>query len=386
MIATKKSQFLEKSREAKERPLGKPRRGADRTLFVIVLSTVLFGFLIFMSAALGLYARDGATFSSVMQTQALGVLFGFAALLVGSVMPYTFWKKISVPLFITSVMLMILVVTPGVGFIHGGSQRWIDLGFASFQPADIFKISLVILYAGWIVKHRSRIGEFTHAVLPLGILFGISTVLLGLQPKFGTLLVVASALLSMFLVSGTRLKHILLLVLVALPLFAGVTYSIPYVQDRIDTFLDPSADPLGGGYQIEQSLIAIGSGGGFGRGYGQSIQKFNFLPEPIGDSIFAVAAEELGFVGSVTIIILISLFTYRGLVIAAKAPDQFARLLVLGLVILITAQSFINIAAMVGLFPLSGMPLVFISHGGTAMATALGSVGIILNVSKYSKL
>lgn len=385
-MATKKSRPLKKEEENKTRVLGKPKKGIDKTLFIIIAVTVLFGLLIFLSAALGLYARDGATFTSVIQTQLLGVFFGFLALFISASIPYTFWKKVSVPFFIVSIILMILVILPGVGFLHGGSRRWIDLGFASFQPADIFKVSLVILYAGWIVKHRSRIHEFIHAVLPLGILLGLSGVLLGLQPKYGTLLVVASALFSMFIISGARLKHILLLLLVALPLFAGLTYSIPYVRDRIDTFLNPSADPLGGGYQIEQSLIAIGSGGGFGRGYGQSIQKFNFLPEPIGDSIFAVAAEELGFLGSVTIIVLISLFTYRGLVIAAKAPDHFARLLVLGLVILITAQSFINIAAMIGLFPLSGMPLVFISHGGTAMVTALGSIGIILNVSKYSKL
>jgi len=385
-MAQKNSLYKDKKTESRKRVLGKPRQGMDRFLFIIIVLTVLFGFLIFMSAALGLYARDGATFTSVMQTQALGVLVGFIALMIGSVIPYTFWKKAAVPLFIISVILMLIVVMPGVGFLHGGSRRWIYLGSLSFQPADLFKITLVILYARWVVKHRALIHQFTHAVLPLGILLGVAAFLLALQPKFGTLVVVASALFSMFIISGARLKHILFLLFVALPLFVALMFSVPYVRGRVDTFLNPSIDPLGGGYQIEQSLIAIGSGGGFGRGYGQSIQKFNFLPEPIGDSIFAIAAEELGFVGSTTIIMLILLFTYRALVIATKAPDHFARLLVLGLVILITAQSFINIAAMVGLFPLSGIPLVFISHGGTAMATALGSVGIILNVSKYSKL
>lgn len=378
--------YGDKQTEGRERGIGKPRQGMDRFLFIIIVLTVLFGFLIFMSAALGLYARDGATFASVMQTQALGVVLGLVALMLGSVIPYSFWKKAAVPLFIVSVVLMLIVVMPGVGFLHGGSRRWIYLGSLSFQPADMFKIALIMLYARWIVKNRALIHQFTHAVLPLGILLVVAGILLALQPKYGTLVVVASALLSMFIISGARLKHILLLLFVALPLFTGLMFSVPYVRDRVDTFLNPSADPLGDGYQIEQSLIAIGSGGGFGRGYGQSIQKFNFLPEPIGDSIFAVAAEELGFVGSATIVVLILLFTYRALVIAAKTTDHFARLLVLGLVILITAQSFINIAAMVGLFPLSGMPLVFISHGGTAMVTALGSVGIILNVSKYSKL
>lgn len=383
----KESSFLtNKGTRSSLKKLGKPKQGMDRILFTVVAITVLFGFLIFMSAALGLHARDGATFNSVMMTQGAGVIIGFVALFGMSRVPYTIWRKYALPIFILSVVLMVIVIMPGIGFLHGGSRRWIYLGPMSFQPADVFKIALVMLYAAWVVKHKLLITKFTYAVLPLGILIGISTVLLGLQPKFGTLAVVVAALSSMFLISGARVKHMLFLLFVIAPLFAGLVFLVPYVRDRVDTFINPSTDPLGEGYQVEQSLIAIGSGGGFGRGYGQSIQKFNFLPEPISDSIFAVAAEELGFVGSAVIVILVSLFTYRGLVIAARAPDQFSRLLVLGLVILISAQSFMNIAAMVKLFPLSGMPLVFISHGGTAMITALGSVGIMLNVSRYAKL
>lgn len=384
--ATSESQLFGRGSRISQKGPGKPKRGMDRLLFVIVVITVFFGFTIFMSAALGLYARDGATFSSVLQTQALGVVGGFIALFVASKIPYTFWKKAAVPLFIVSVILMLIVVMPGIGFLHGGSRRWLYLGPVSVQPGDFLKITAVILYAGWVVKHKELIHRFVYASLPLLILMGIVTFLFGLQPKFGTVVVIGTALLSMFLVSGAKAKHIALVALAALTLGMGLVSSVPYVRERIDTFLNPETDPLGDGYQVEQSLIAVGSGGGLGRGYGQSIQKFNFLPEPIGDSVFAVAAEELGFFGSVAIVVLISLFTYRALVIASKAPDQFARLLVLGLAILITAQSFMNIAAMLGWFPLSGMPLVFISHGGTAMATALGSVGIILNVSKYSKL
>jgi len=364
----------------------KPHRGIDRQLFFTVLVTVVLGFGIFISAALGLYARDGAPFASVIQTQSIGIILGFLALIIASNIPYTFWKQAAIPIFIVSVLLMVIVVLPGFGFLHGGSRRWIFLGALSFQPADLFKIAVVILYAAWIVKYSAPIERFRDAVLPISVLLGLTTLLLGLQPKFGTVAVIAAALLSMFLVSGAKLKHGIILALVAAPVFAGIVYSIPYVRERVETFLSPSANPLVEGYQVEQSLIAIGSGGIFGRGYGQSIQKFNFLPEPIGDSVFAVAAEELGFLGSVVIIFLIAFFTHRCLVIASRAPDRFARLLVLGLAILITSQSFINIASMVGLFPLSGMPLIFISHGGTAMATALASVGIILNVSKYSKV
>jgi cell division protein FtsW len=159
----------------------------------------------------------------------------------------------------------------------------------------------------------------------------------------------------------------------------------PYVMERIKTFINPSSDPRGSSYQLQQSLIAIGSGGAFGRGLGQSVQKFNYLPEPQGDSIFAVIGEEFGFLGTTLLLTLYVFFAIRGFKIALRAPDTFSRYLVVGLVTLLTAQSFLNIASLVGLFPLTGVPLVFISHGGTALMVALGAVGIILNVSRYTK-
>ncbi|MDZ7726175.1 MAG: putative peptidoglycan glycosyltransferase FtsW [Candidatus Campbellbacteria bacterium] len=363
----------------------KPKKRADRWFLAIVVTTVLFGFFVFMSAALGLYARDGATFSSVMQTQIIGVLSGFIFLIIASNIPYTFWRRMAMPIFVISTILMAVVLLPNVGFLHGGSSRWIYLGPLSFQPADLYKIAVVILYAALIAKHKKNIANFKYAVIPLLIIFGISGLLLILQPKIGTLVVIAITMFAMFITSGARAKHIALLLTILLPVLIAMLFLFPYARERIDTFLNPSENTMDESYQIQQSLIAVGSGGVFGRGYGQSIQKFSFLPEPISDSVFAVAAEEFGFIGGVIIIALVTLFTYRGLIIAIRAPDLFARLLVLGLVILISSQSFINIAAMIGLAPLTGMPLVFISHGGTAMLTALGSVGIILNVSKYSK-
>jgi len=162
-----------------------------------------------------------------------------------------------------------------------------------------------------------------------------------------------------------------------------VAFSRPYVMDRFTTFMNPENDPLGSGYQIQQSLIAVGSGGAFGRGYGQSIQKFEYLPEPIGDSIFAVYAEEFGFVGSVFLIGLLSFFTFRGFKIATEAEDLFGMLLVVGFMTLIVSQAFLNIGAMLGVAPLAGLPLPFISHGGTALIAVMASMGIVLNVSKY---
>lgn len=358
----------------------------DKLFLGLVLITVFFGFLLFMSASLGLHARDGASFGSVVTKQAFWTLLGFIAMVVAIYSPYSIWKKLAVPIFLIATALMVVVLLPGVGFLHGGSRRWIYLGSFSFQPGDLFKIATVILYASWISKHWKRIKEFGYAIAPFCILLGVSGLLLFLQPKIGTFLVIAVAAFAMLIASGAKLKHVGILILVTLPIIYMAATTMPYVRDRVETFFNPDRDPQGESYQIKQSFIAVGSGGWFGRGYGQSIQKFNFLPEPIGDSIFAVVAEELGFVGATLLIVLIVLFTYRGLVIASAAPDLFGRLLVIGLVMLITAQSFINIAAMVGVAPITGMPLVFVSHGGTAMATSLASIGIILNVSRYSKL
>ena len=189
----------------------------------------------------------------------------------------------------------------------------------------------------------------------------------------------------MFFVAGAPLRHLALAALVCLVLLAALVFFRPYLKERLLTFLQPASDPQGAGWQIQQSLIAIGSGGGFGRGFGQSVQKFSYLPEPVGDSIFAVASEEFGFVGAALLIALFLAFLMRGLRIATHVPDSFGGLLALGIVILISLSAFVNIASMLGLVPLSGLPLPFVSHGGTAMLLALAEVGIVLNISRYQR-
>jgi cell division protein FtsW len=189
----------------------------------------------------------------------------------------------------------------------------------------------------------------------------------------------------MFVTAGGSWRDVLLMFVGGVLLITVLAFSRPYVMDRIMIFMNPSLDPQGAGYQIQQSLIAVGAGGLTGRGFGQSIQKFEYLPEPIGDSIFAVYSEEFGFIGSTLLVMLLSFFTFRGYKIAAHATDLFGMLLVVGFMTLIISQAFLNIAAMLALAPLMGLPLPFISHGGTAMLATLGAVGIVLNVSKYQK-
>jgi len=205
------------------------------------------------------------------------------------------------------------------------------------------------------------------------------------QPDTDTFIIIVFSGLAIFLAGGGGWRYIIITIAIGAIGLVGVVYTKPYVMSRIDTFINPSENALGSGYQIQQSLIAVGSGGMFGRGFGQSIQKFNVLPEPIGDSIFAVASEEFGFVGAVGIILLFIFFSFRGLKIAGKVSDTFGRLVVVGIVILIVSQAFVNIGAMVGVLPLSGITLPFVSHGGTALFVTLVEVGMILNISKSMK-
>ncbi len=356
----------------------------DKAFFIVVALLVGIGFFIFTSASLGLLARDGASFSSVAFNQiVLGVIGGGIALYITSRINYQYWKKFALILFVFSIIATLLVFVPGLGFEHGGAKRWVHILGFSMQPSEFLKLGFVFFYAWWLTTYKTQMHTFYYGIVPLLVGTGGVGVLLLLQPDTGTFLTVLAAAGAMYLVAGARARDIVIVCLIAVTALTGLIMSRDYAMARVKTFFNPSHDTLGSGYQIDQSLIAIGSGGMFGRGFGQSVQKFNYLPEPIGDSIFSVYAEEFGFVGSVLLVFLFVLFCYRGLSIAAKAPDMYGGLIVTGIVILIVSQSFINIGAMLGIVPLTGVPLLFISHGGTAMLITLAEVGIILNVSRY---
>lgn len=361
------------------------KQGFDRSFLFATGILLVAGFLIFSSASLGLLARDGAQYSSVAFSQlVLGFGLGSILLFITSRIPYTFWRKYSLYIFIASIIATLLVFIPALGLHAGGARRWIVIAGISFQPAEFLKIGVVIYFAAWLSSVHTKMHLYTFGLLPLLGFLGLTGIIMLEQPDTGTFLVLSSAIIGMYIAAGARLRDLGILFLCLIVGLGILAIARPYVMDRITTFLDPSSDPQGSGYQINQSLIAIGSGGWFGRGYGQSIQKFNYLPEPIGDSVFSVAAEEFGFFGSVTLILMFLFFALRGFGIAARAPNYFGGLLVVGIVILIVSQSFINIGSMLGVMPLTGVPLLFISHGGTALLFALAEVGIILNVSRYA--
>jgi cell division protein FtsW len=358
----------------------------DKILLWITLLLVTVGAVVFVSATLGILAKSETRFYSVLVSQLVfGLIGGVSALLLTLWLPYGIWKKYAFFIFIFTLLSMFLVFIPGLGYEHGGARRWVSLGFVSFQPAELLKCGFILYAATWFSWIGKKVKDARFTTLPLIVMLGVAGALLLIQPDTKSLVLMIIAGSAMLFVSGTPIKHIAMLGAGALVLLIGIGLTTPYIQNRVKTFLDPSHDPGGASYQLQQSLIAIGSGGLTGRGIGQGIQKFGYLPEPQGDSIFAVVGEEVGFIGSVLIVLLYTAFAIRGLRIAYYAPDRFGRVLVIGIITLLWAQSFLNIASITSIIPLTGVPLVFMSHGGTSLMISLGLVGIVLNISRYQK-
>lgn len=357
----------------------------DSLFLTLILIAVFAGFFIFSSASLGLLARNSASLQSVTINQFfLGVIGGIIAMFITSNIHYRNWRQYAFYIFLFSAFLTLAVFIPGLGMSSGGATRWLDLKIATVQPSEIFKIAFII-YTATLLSGLKKIDTWKYGFLPFAIVLGISGIIMLSLPDTDNFLVMVAAGFAMFLTAGARLKHIFSLVGVGALFLALVVSMRPYLLDRITTVFNPEQDALGSGYQIQQSLIAIGGGGLTGRGYGQSIQKFEYLPEPISDSIFSVYAEEFGFLGSLLLIIFFTFLATRGLKIANNTQDLFGALLTVGIITLFITQTFINIASMTGIFPLSGLALPFVSHGGTALFSTLAAFGIILNVSKYRR-
>lgn len=358
----------------------------DTQLLVSILLLVGAGFLIFLSASLGLLARDSVHFGSIAFKQIFfGLIPGLVALYVFSRIDHLYWRKVSFYLFALAIVLNLIIFIPGVGLTHGGATRWLNLGSFTFQVSEALKIASVMIFATWLAAIRENIADFRRGFLPLVAILTVVGVLCLMQPDTDTFIVIAASLVAMYIAAGGKWRHISLLAVMGILGLALLAFTRPYVMARIQTFIDPSAKSQSSGYQIQQSLIAIGSGGFTGRGFGQSIQKFNYLPEPVGDSIFAVAAEEFGLMGSLALIGLYVFFAMRTLKIARAVSSPFGSFLAVGIITFIIVQSFVNIGAMVGVLPLSGIPLLFVSQGGTALLFVLIESGILLNISRFAK-
>lgn len=374
----------------------------DYILFGICLILIVLGFVTLFSAS-ALYG--GERFSDVYFFIKRQFIVGILPGLIGGAIAYfislQFVKKISPAIFIACLFFTALVFIPLLGVTIGGASRWLAIGPFSFQPSEFLKLGYILYLAALLAmvsqksisrkKKRGFGNRFLSDspgciknLLILLVISGLVALALVFQPDIGTLGIILAVGLIIYFVSGAPLFHIGL-VGILLALFAIIfAHTAPYRIERIAVFLNPKIDPLGIGYHINQILIAIGSGGLSGLGLGMSQQKFGFIPQPAGDSIFAIFAEEFGFIGSIILIGVFVLFLWRGITIARQAPDAFSQLACVGIIGWIGAQAFINIGAMAGLIPLTGIPLPFFSYGGSAMASLLIGVGFVLNISRHT--
>ena len=359
------------------------KKSLDTPFLLVLCGLVGAGLLIFTSAALGLLARDGASFSSVTVSQLLlGLVLGGILFFILARVDYRLWRPYTPYFFAFAIGMTLLTFIPGIGLELKGASRWINLGPFTFQPGELLKFATVLFLAAMYAMRFKTIDTLKDGLVPLLVITGSASGILLLQPDTDAVAILALASISMLFVGGGKLRHLGLLVVIGLLAISIAAWQRPYLMERFQTFLHQEADPQGAGWQIQQSLITVGSGGLTGRGFGQGVQKFSYLPEPIGDSIFAVAAEEFGFIGSVGLVMLYVAFAMLGLRIASRAADPFGGLRVVGRVMLIIGQSFFNMASTLGLVPVSGLPLIFVSHGGSALAIALAEAGVILSVSR----
>ncbi len=361
-------------------------RKIDKFFLITVGVLTLAGFTIFLSASLGLLAQTGASFGTVAIKQAISLAIGIVFFIIFSRIHYNNLRKFALFILLGALAVNLLLFIPSLTLHFNGASRWLIFGPLTFQPSELLKIAFIIYLAAWAHFAKDEIKDVKTGLIPYLIIIGVLGVLLLIQRDTDTLAIIAGTGLLMMFVAGVPIKHIIIAFCCLGIVIAGVVYFRPYALDRVQTFFNRGSDTSGSGYQINQSLIAIGSGQLVGRGFGQSIQKFGYLPQPTDDSIFAVAAEEFGFVGGVVLLGLYLLLAISMFRIGNRAPDVFGGLLAIGIAILIITESFMNIAAMLGLIPLSGVPLLFVSHGGTALIISLMTAGMVANVSKYSKI
>lgn len=314
------------------------------------------------------------------------VLVGLGALSITMLIPYRVWESLALPLFAATLILLIAVFLPGLRAEYGTSRSWLYIWNFSLQPSEFLKLSLIFYLSVWLQKRENEIGTWKEGFIPFASLLLVSTILVAIQPDFGSFLVLTAIASTMFFIAGGNILHLLLGGAVAFVMGLPIILNFGYVRDRFRAFFSPEDPSIAEtiGFQIKQALIAIGSGGMFGVGYGKSVQKFGYLPEVQSDTMFAAMAEELGFLRLLIVFGMYTIFVWRGYKIAMEAPDRFGFLVAAGITAWVSCQSLINIAVNIGLFPLTGITLPFISYGGSSLVSLLAAVGILLNVSMYS--
>lgn len=355
----------------------------DFLLFIVTLILVTIGTIMIYSSSSIIAVERYKNAQFFLWKQLIFVTLGVTAMLVLSRYHYKNLKKLAYPALGVSAVLLILILIPHVGVRAGGATRWLRMGFFSFQVSELVKIVVVLFLAHYLTRKREQLKELKQGVLaPLAIVVSLVFLII-LEPDFGTAVIITMTMMFMLYLAGSRIKHLAGLMALFVPVGLWLVMHKSYRMERLMTFLDPWKDPGKSGFQIIQSLLSFGSGGTFGVGIGDGMQKLFYLPEPHTDFILAIIAEETGFFGVALVILLFTVFIIRGFWISFKASDNFGTYLAAGLTMVIALEAFINIAGVMGLIPLKGLALPFLSYGGTSLIMSLVAVGILLNVSAH---
>ena len=355
----------------------------DKWLFLITLILTAFGALMVYSSTsviTPVFARKNITPFFYLRRHVVTILVSLIFLIISTRISTKTLKKAAIPLLIFSFLLLILVFVPKIGVAAGGAKRWIRLWPSTFQPSELVKLAMVLFLAWYLSTPAFKPDNVLSFLLPVGIM-GIFQIVFLMQPDFGAALSLGLLTITMLVISQVRMRYIMYLSLLAVPLVAKLIME-PYRLKRVLSFLDPWDDPQGAGFQLIQSFIALGSGGFTGVGLGQSKQKLSFLPEVHTDFIFSLAGEELGFIGAIFLVILFLMLFLRGIKIARDKTEPFAYYLASGLTMMIALQAMINFFVATGLVPTKGLPLPFISYGGSSLLVSMGAIGLLLNLSR----
>ena len=354
-----------------------------RKLLWLIIVLLGFGLVVLSSASVVQAQKNFGSSSYYWLHQLLyGVLPGLVLMLGLRRINYHRWRPMALPLLFASLVLMILVFVPGFGLHLKGATSWLDFRLFTFQPAELLKLALVIYIAAWLGDNNERVRNWQLGLLPFGLVMGFVSLLLMLQPDLGTLDIILFIAAGMYFIAGLSFKSTVAIGALVLVLIVGLAAFSPHRWSRVVTLFNPAQDARGAGWQINQAMVAIGSGGLWGVGLGQSTQtQFGFLPEPIGDSIFAILVEELGIVGGLATVALFATLGLLLFLIARHASDAFGSLVASGMALWIIGQAAVNMMAITGVGPLTGLPLPFISYGGTSMIAMLAGLGVVLNIA-----
>ncbi|MDQ6823293.1 MAG: putative lipid II flippase FtsW [Candidatus Eremiobacteraeota bacterium] len=375
------------SREHREEPLRSfVTAPPDTWLFAAIASLVAIGLVMVFSASSATAYADHHDTAFYLKRQFLWLAIGLGFAYVAYRIDYRKLKPLAPYILFFSILSLIAVLVPHVGFIVNGARRWIGAGSVSFQPSEFAKLALVIYLAAALSVRGDRIASLVKGLFPLCVPVAIMAVLVLKEPDMGTASLLVMAAFAMFFAAGARIEHLALIFLATVPPLVATILASPYKRARIFAFVNPWKDAQNTGFHIVQSLLALGSGGLFGVGLGQSRAKFFYLPEQYTDFIFSVLGEELGLIGAVVVIVLFVVFAYRSIRIAIAAPDRFGFFLASGCAALIVIQAFINIGVVTSSWPVTGVPLPFISYGGSSLIVYLVAVALIINVGRHRRV